>query len=180
MGGLDLASSSSSPIFATRLADEPGRAVPTCGRAAGRQPHFTDRRSIVPQETVADPHKAHPWRPLRPFLRRHRRVYRGSGAFAKLSGGLRICNPLLDKTGESSNPIRGLVASVAQLVEQLTLNQLVLGSSPSRGTTLSQENEVSGPFFRNRQYTDAPLPHHHPPRDCAPPNPARPRDSERQ
>ena len=27
------------------------------------------------------------------------------------------------------------VASVAQLVEQLTLNQLVLGSSPSRGTT---------------------------------------------
>jgi hypothetical protein len=28
-----------------------------------------------------------------------------------------------------------LVASVAQLVEQLTLNQLVLGSSPSRGTT---------------------------------------------
>jgi hypothetical protein len=27
-----------------------------------------------------------------------------------------------------------LVASVAQLVEQLTLNQLVLGSSPSRGT----------------------------------------------
>ena len=30
-----------------------------------------------------------------------------------------------------------LVASVAQLVEQLTLNQLVLGSSPSRGTTFS-------------------------------------------
>jgi hypothetical protein len=32
------------------------------------------------------------------------------------------------------------VASVAQLAEQLTLNQLVLGSSPSRGTifTLSQ------------------------------------------
>ncbi len=30
-----------------------------------------------------------------------------------------------------------LVASVAQLVEQLTLNQLVLGSSPSRGTTLT-------------------------------------------
>ena len=29
------------------------------------------------------------------------------------------------------------VASVAQLVEQLTLNQLVLGSSPSRGTTFS-------------------------------------------
>ncbi len=28
-------------------------------------------------------------------------------------------------------------ASVAQLVEQLTLNQLVLGSSPSRGTTSS-------------------------------------------
>ena len=29
------------------------------------------------------------------------------------------------------------VASVAQLVEQLTLNQLVLGSSPSRGTIFS-------------------------------------------
>ncbi len=28
-----------------------------------------------------------------------------------------------------------VVASVAQLAEQLTLNQLVLGSSPSRGTT---------------------------------------------
>ncbi len=34
-----------------------------------------------------------------------------------------------------------LVASVAQLVEQLTLNQLVLGSSPSRGT-----NSDSSPF----------------------------------
>src|SRR5688572_12536131 len=30
------------------------------------------------------------------------------------------------------------VASVAQLVEQLTLNQLVLGSSPSRGTISSR------------------------------------------
>ncbi len=33
------------------------------------------------------------------------------------------------------------VASVAQLVEQLTLNQLVLGSSPSRGTNFPKENE---------------------------------------
>ncbi len=32
------------------------------------------------------------------------------------------------------------VASVAQLVEQLTLNQLVLGSSPSRGTIFPMEN----------------------------------------
>ena len=32
-----------------------------------------------------------------------------------------------------------LVASVAQLVEQLTLNQLVLGSSPSRGTNFAEE-----------------------------------------
>ena len=31
-------------------------------------------------------------------------------------------------------------ASVAQLAEQLTLNQLVLGSSPSRGTTFQAEN----------------------------------------
>jgi hypothetical protein len=30
--------------------------------------------------------------------------------------------------------LRNLVASVAQLVEQLTLNQLVVGSSPPRGT----------------------------------------------
>jgi hypothetical protein len=31
----------------------------------------------------------------------------------------------------------GLVASVAQLVEQLTLNQLVQGSNPCRGTIFS-------------------------------------------
>jgi hypothetical protein len=36
------------------------------------------------------------------------------------------------------------VASVAQLAEQLTLNQLVLGSSPSRGTTFPKENEQTG------------------------------------
>jgi hypothetical protein len=35
------------------------------------------------------------------------------------------------------------VASVAQLVEQLTLNQLVLGSSPSRGTSFTEENGES-------------------------------------
>ena len=33
-----------------------------------------------------------------------------------------------------------IVASVAQLAEQLTLNQLVDGSSPSRGTTFSPMN----------------------------------------
>jgi hypothetical protein len=32
--------------------------------------------------------------------------------------------------------LRNIFASVAQLVEQLTLNQLVCGSSPHRGTTL--------------------------------------------
>ena len=37
-----------------------------------------------------------------------------------------------------------LVASVAQLVEQLTLNQLVLGSSPSRGTIFPQQIEENG------------------------------------
>ena len=36
--------------------------------------------------------------------------------------------------GQPRMPGNSLVASVAQLVEQLTLNQLVLGSSPSRGT----------------------------------------------
>ena len=44
------------------------------------------------------------------------------------------------------------VASVAQLVEQLTLNQLVLGSSPSRGTISSSPSHFSfrfaGPVFR--------------------------------
>jgi hypothetical protein len=35
---------------------------------------------------------------------------------------VRFCNPRLDKTGESRNPICSLAASVAQLVEQLTLN----------------------------------------------------------
>ncbi len=30
--------------------------------------------------------------------------------------------------------VSNYIASVAQLVEQLTLNQLVLGSNPSRGT----------------------------------------------
>jgi hypothetical protein len=39
-----------------------------------------------------------------------------------------------------------LVASVAQLVEQLTLNQLVLGSSPSRGTNFAEESAVFHPF----------------------------------
>jgi hypothetical protein len=36
----------------------------------------------------------------------------------------------------SHNLLHLLVASVAQLVEQLTLNQLVPGSSPGRGTSL--------------------------------------------
>jgi hypothetical protein len=45
-----------------------------------------------------------------------------------------------------------LVASVAQLVEQLTLNQLVLGSSPSRGTTFNpfiirEIREMRGSYY---------------------------------
>ena len=40
----------------------------------------------------------------------------------------------VDKTLASHNLFGLPVASVAQLAEQLTLNQLVLGSSPSRGT----------------------------------------------
>jgi hypothetical protein len=44
---------------------------------------------------------------------------------------------LLDKPGLNYNLVALLVASVAQLAEQLTLNQLVEGSSPSRGTTPS-------------------------------------------
>ena len=48
------------------------------------------------------------------------------------------------------------LASVAQLVEQVTLNHLVLGSSPSRGIVTS---EFSGLFFShggNPQCFDAP------------------------
>jgi hypothetical protein len=41
--------------------------------------------------------------------------------------------------------VNKLSASVAQLVEQLTLNQLVLGSSPSRGTTLTSTYADSSP-----------------------------------
>src|SRR2546422_6899737 len=40
----------------------------------------------------------------------------------------------VDKTSSHHNLFHLLVASVAQLVEQLTLNQLVPGSSPGRGT----------------------------------------------
>jgi hypothetical protein len=40
-------------------------------------------------------------------------------------------------------PVNKLVASVAQLVEQLTLNQLVLGSSPSRGTNRKARESTS-------------------------------------
>ena len=42
---------------------------------------------------------------------------------------------ILDKQNVSHNVSSLPVASVAQLAEQLTLNQLVEGSSPSRGTT---------------------------------------------
>src|ERR1035437_5051873 len=48
-----------------------------------------------------------------------------------------LFSALVPNRGPCWRPARGagqLVASVAQLVEQLTLNQLVLGSSPSRGT----------------------------------------------
>ena len=63
--------------------------------------------------------------------------------------------PPLDKTGKSSNPMCGLGASVAQLVEQLTLNQLVLGSSPSRGTNPFEDITIfplSVPRERVEQY----------------------------
>jgi hypothetical protein len=43
----------------------------------------------------------------------------------------------------SANLVLLPVASVAQLAEQLTLNQLVEGSSPSRGTTLMTLFEAS-------------------------------------
>jgi integrase len=45
-------------------------------------------------------------------------------------------NRFIDICARNHNLFGLLVASVAQLAEELTLNQLVLGSSPSRGTTL--------------------------------------------
>ena len=45
----------------------------------------------------------------------------------------------------SASTAQARVASVAQLVEQLTLNQLVEGSSPSRGTNFAEENEQVQP-----------------------------------
>jgi hypothetical protein len=63
-------------------------------------------------------------------------------ALATRTSGPRHCligrrDAFLDKGGPNYNLVRLLVASVAQLAEQLTLNQLVEGSSPSRGTTLT-------------------------------------------
>ena len=52
-------------------------------------------------------------------------------------------------------------ASVAQLAEQLTLNQLVLGSSPSRGTSFnkgSPGNSVSTLSHENRHALLHPCP----------------------
>ncbi len=42
----------------------------------------------------------------------------------------------IDRRWKTKVPVNNLVASVAQLVEQLTLNQLVVGSNPPRGTIL--------------------------------------------
>jgi hypothetical protein len=48
-------------------------------------------------------------------------------------------------TGSLSRNVQpSLVASVAQLVEQLTLNQLVSGSSPDRGTISEKRFPLSG------------------------------------
>ena len=52
------------------------------------------------------------------------------------------------RTGSGNDPHQ--VASVAQLAEQLTLNQLVLGSSPSRGTNslrLPRHQVIKRPHF---------------------------------
>jgi hypothetical protein len=47
---------------------------------------------------------------------------------------LKSCEAKIDNPTGDCDAARPLVASVAQLVEQLTLNQLVPGSSPGRGT----------------------------------------------
>ena len=45
-------------------------------------------------------------------------------------------------------------ASVAQLAEQLTLNQLVLGSSPSRGTNPWRQRAKEHPHFDKKVASD--------------------------
>jgi hypothetical protein len=63
-------------------------------------------------------------------MRRKRDSMTETGLFVDDSVG----GTILDKQGWASN-LKGLRdASVAQLAELLTLNQLVEGSSPSRGT----------------------------------------------
>ena len=49
----------------------------------------------------------------------------------------------IDKAAVCWNLFSRSIASVAQLAEQLTLNQLVEGSSPSRGTTLNPSRPLA-------------------------------------
>ena len=51
--------------------------------------------------------------------------------------------------GETRNFLS--IASVAQLVEQLTLNQLVDGSSPSRGTTSTKIEAKTNPLAKREK-----------------------------
>ena len=80
-------------------------------------------------------------------------------AESRLRGERKLSERRVDKSLPISNLLRSLSASVAQLVEQLTLNQLVLGSSPSRGTTLFwgifpfQSIEDSGAWVKRSQLT---------------------------
>src|SRR5882762_8376817 len=64
----------------------------------------------------------------------------------------------VDKTSAAHNLFSLLAASVAQLVEQLTLNQLVWGSSPHRGTSSSSVsvNQPTGEHPNVRAF----LPHY--------------------
>ena len=69
------------------------------------------------------------------------------GISHKIGGNRRVRKKWTTRRGEMTCQGHGhdknyvAVASVAQLAEQLTLNQLVLGSSPSRGTIPSSTYE---------------------------------------
>src|ERR1035441_1881710 len=72
--------------------------------------------------------------PLNTVVLERRRV---AAAESTVAESCCFCSPFVPNNGPCwrlAARASKLVASVAQLVEQLTLNQLVLGSSPSRGT----------------------------------------------
>ena len=117
-------------------------------RAAAGAPHPAALPPTTPGGTAS---RFATWKSSQ-FLRTRRLVWARKPWFTPVARGLFAAEKILRGVwGESAclDPVfshtpRLSVASVAQLVEQLTLNQLVLGSSPSRGTTTKITNEIKG------------------------------------